>query len=290
MTRPAFRFAPSPTGELHIGHAYSALLGWRRAKEIGGRFLVRIEDIDTGRTREHFIAQIFEDLAWLGLDWEEPVLRQSTRFAEYAEQAGRLRELGVLCPCFATRSEIAAAIAGRPDHPRDPDGAPLYPGLAKGLGPAEAAARIAAGEPHAWRLDMARAVPLARAHAGCDQLSYGEVDLAGNMRTVTARPERWGDAVIVRKDTPASYHLACVIDDADQGITHVFRGCDIEPATDLHVVLQALLDLPAPRYHHHRLILGADGRKLSKSDGATSLRALRERGVTREEVLAMVGL
>ena len=288
MARPTFRFAPSPNGELHIGHALSALVGWRWARRVGGRFLLRIEDIDISRSREHFVDQIFEDLAWLGLDWEESVLRQSQRFDAYQAQARRLHDIGLLYPCFATRAEIAAAVASLDNHPTDPDGAPIYPGLHKQMDKDEADRRIAAGEAHAWRIDMDRAVPAALARAGRDHLAYTELASDTEGREVVARPERWGDAVIVRKDTPASYHLAVVTDDAHQGVTHVTRGQDIEPATDLHVLLQTLLDLPTPLYHHHALLTDTQGRKLSKRDGDIGIRELRVRGMSPTDVLAMI--
>ncbi|MGI9475669.1 MAG: tRNA glutamyl-Q(34) synthetase GluQRS [Hyphomicrobiaceae bacterium] len=283
------RFAPSPTGELHIGHALSALVGWQLARRIGGRFLLRIEDIDMARARQHFVDQIFDDLTWLGLDWDQPVRRQSEHFDAYRAQARRLEEMGLLYPCFATRSDIAAAVARAPNHPTDPDGAPLYPGLHKQLSCEDVAARRAAGQPFALRLDMERALATAHAISGGASLTYTAFDFDGTQRTVTARPQRWGDAVIVRKDVPASYHLAVVTDDAEQGISHVTRGRDLEAATDLHRLLQTLLGLPAPAYHHHRLILDDTGAKFSKRDGAVSLRALREAGLTRKEMLERIG-
>jgi glutamyl-Q tRNA(Asp) synthetase len=285
MPTPVFRFAPSPNGELHLGHALSALVGYKRA--CGGRFLVRIEDIDIGRSRERFVAGIFEDLAWLGLSWEEPVVFQSQRMAAYGEVAARLRAMGLLYPCFATRAEIEAASA---DGPLDPDGAPLYPGLYKGRDPAEIARRTAAGEPFALRLDMDAAVATAAIKPPGVPLGFTELDEDGARQTITARPERWGDAVIVRKDTPTSYHLAVVVDDAWQGVTHVTRGRDLFAATDLHRLLQVLLDLPAPLYHHHRLITDAAGRKLAKSARDTSLKSLRESGATPADVRRLVGL
>lgn len=286
--RPAFRFAPSPTGELHIGHALSALVGWQWAQRLGGRFLVRIEDIDIGRARDRFVDQIFDDLAWLGLAWETPVRRQSEHFAAYEAQTAKLERLGLLYPCFATRREIAGAVAERPGHPTDPDGAPLYPGLHKQLDRREIDARKAAGQPFAMRLDMDRARAAADRMTGGAGITYTAFDETGEQREILAEPHRWGDAVIVRKDVPASYHLAVVSDDAAQGITHVTRGRDLEAATDLHRLLQVLLELPAPLYHHHRLILDDGGAKFSKRDGAVSLRALREGGATRDAVLEMI--
>lgn len=281
------RFAPSPNGLLHLGHALSALVGHDVATLLGGRFLVRIEDIDTARTRESYIAAILDDLVWLGLRWEQPVLRQSRRFSVYGEAAARLSAMGLLYPCFATRAEIEAAAA--PDA-RDPDGAPLYPGLHKGMPEMEVARRRAEGQPMALRLDMERAVGLAKARLGGAPLAFTELDGGGRPERIVAEPERWGDVVLVRKDTPTSYHLSVVVDDAEQGITHVTRGRDLYAATDLHRLLQVLLDLPEPLYHHHRLIADTDGRKLAKSAGDKSLRAWREAGATVAEVRRMVGL
>jgi glutamyl-Q tRNA(Asp) synthetase len=297
-SQPVFRFAPSPNGELHIGHALSALTGWRWAERYGGRFLVRIEDIDTGRAREHFVEQIFEALNWLGITWEEPVLRQSDHFDDYRLAADRLQAMGLLYPCFATRAEITEAVKRDADdysnkngkHPTDPDGAPLYPGLCRGLSVEHVEQRKAAGAPFALRIDMERALAAAQLMLNGDAITYTALDADGNARDVIAQPDRWGDAVIVRKDVPASYHLAVVVDDARQGITHVTRGQDLEAATDLHRLLQVLLGLPAPHYHHHQLLIGDDGRKLSKSEGAASLRALRAQGVLRDEVFAMCGI
>ena len=270
MSPPVFRFAPSPNGELHLGHALSALVGWERARACGGRFLLRIEDIDTGRSRPQFVAGILADLAWLGIAWEEPVVFQSQRLSAYRAAAARLELMGLLYPCFATRAEIAAAAGGA----RDPDGAPLYRGLYKGRDVSEVAPRRAAGGAFALRIDMAAAIAAAAAKLGGASLDFTELAEDGTSQTIEARPERWGDAVIVRKDVPASYHLAVVVDDAWQGVTHVTRGRDLYPATDLHRLLQVLLDLPAPVYHHHRLITDDTGRKLAKSARDTSLRAL----------------
>lgn len=286
MTVPVLRFAPSPNGELHLGHALSAITGFEMARRLGGRFLLRIEDIDIARTREAFVAGIYEDLAWLGLTWEQPVLRQSEHFAVYAAAAERLEAMGLLYPCFATRSEImAAATPGAVD----PDGAPIYPGLHKHLQPGEVAARKARGEPFALRLNMARALELAAEKLQGRKLSFFELDGQSASERVEAAPVCWGDAVIVRKDTPTSYHLSVVVDDARQGITHVTRGRDLYAATDLHRLLQVLLDLPEPLYHHHRLLTDAEGRKLSKSARDTSLRSLRETGAAPAEVRRLIG-
>jgi glutamyl-Q tRNA(Asp) synthetase len=287
-SRPVLRFAPSPNGELHLGHALSALVGYEQARAAGGRFLVRIEDIDTARTRPEYVAGIFEDLAWLGLTWEQPVLHQSTRMAAYREAARRLAAQGLLYRCFATRTEIErAASAGC-----DPDGAPLYPGLWNARSGRDAAAALAEGRPYALRLDMAAAMRAAADRLNGRPLDFVELgDTDGTAaQTIAARPERWGDAVIARKDVATSYHLAVVVDDAFQGVTHVTRGRDLLAATDLHRLLQVLLGLPAPIYRHHRLIADASGRKLSKSARDTSLRSLREQGATPDDIRCLVGL
>jgi glutamyl-Q tRNA(Asp) synthetase len=287
MNQPVFRFAPSPNGELHLGHALSALVGYERARACGGRFLLRIEDVDTGRSRPQFVAGIFADLAWLGIAWEAPVVFQSQRLSDYRAAATRLERMGLTYPCFATRAEIETVVAS---GARDPDGAPLYPGLYKDHDAGEIVRRRAAGEAFALRIDMAAAIVAAAAKLGGAPLCFTELAEDGTPRTIEARPERWGDAVIVRKDIPASYHLAVVVDDAWQGVTHVTRGRDLYPATDLHRLLQVLLDLPAPLYHHHRLITDATGRKLAKSARDTSLRSLRESGCTPADIRRMVML
>lgn len=283
--QPVFRFAPSPNGELHLGHAYSALFDYALCHRAGGRFLLRIEDIDATRSRPEFEEAIYRDLAWLGIEWETPVRRQSEHMAAYREALDTLRNAGLVDPSFMSRSDIAAATAVE-GWPRDPDGAPLYPGSDRDLDPSVSEARIAAGEPHAWRLKtdiaVARAGPLTWSEEGAGP--HGETGL------VTARPEFWGDFVVARRDVPTSYHLAVVVDDALQGITHVVRGRDLFHATAAHVLLQTLLGLPAPAYRHHRLITDTAGRKLSKSDRATSLRLLREGGATPADIRRMVGL
>lgn len=282
--RPVLRFAPSPNGYLHAGHALSALAVWRMSKRLGGRFLLRIEDIDPSRSRQTYIDAIYRDLEWLGIAWEEPVLRQSTRMDAYREAASRLDAMGLLYPCFASRTEILqAASPGRVD----PDGAPLYPGLHRGLAKDEVARRLAAHETPAMRIDMARAVGRV---GGPGQLAIAEFDDNLIVSTRPADPPRWGDAIIQRKETPTSYHLSVVVDDAWQEITHVVRGRDLLAATDIHRLLQNLLALPVPLYHHHRLITGETGRKLSKSARDTSLTALREGGLTRADLLRMVRL
>lgn len=287
---PTYRFAPSPNGYLHLGHALSACLNFDSAQELGGRFLLRIEDIDRTRCRPEFETAIYEDLAWLGLRWEAPVRRQSEELAAYRAALARLAEMGLVYPSFQSRREIARLVAERERSgpwPRDPDGAPLYPASASKMDAAEQARRIASGAPYALRLDMTAAIARAPAsltwvETGCGP--YGETGV------VAAEPAVWGDVVLARKETPTSYHLSVVIDDAAQGATHVVRGQDLFAATSLHRLLQALLDLPEPTYRHHRLILDADGRKLAKSTGATALRALRARGASPAAVRRMVGL
>ena len=285
MAPPVFRFAPSPNGELHLGHAYSALVDFALCREAGGRFLLRIEDIDPARCRPEYEAGIYRDLAWLGLAWEEPLRRQSEHMDAYRAALRRLTEMGLVYPSFMSRAEIAAATRD-PAWPRDPDGAPLYPGFDRNLDRREAERRIAAGAPHALRLRVAeaaaRAGPLAWSEMGEGQ--DGKADI------VAADPSLWGDVVIARKEVPTSYHLAVVVDDAAQGVTHVVRGRDLFFATAVHVLLQKLLGLPSPAYHHHRLITDATGRKLAKSDRDTAIRALREAGATPDDVRRLVGL
>ena len=278
--------APSPTGQLHLGHAHSALLGWRIARDAGGRFLLRIEDIDQTRCRPEFDAAILEDLAWLGLDWDGAVRRQSQHLADYRAALDRLGGLGVLYPCFCSRKEIAAEIAaaGRAPHGsvRGPDG-PLYPGTCRALDPAERRARIAAGAPHALRLDAAAAAALA------GPLSWQEAGdgLAG---TATVDPAVNGDVVLARRDVATSYHLAVTVDDHLQGVTLVTRGRDLFAATHVHRLLQALLGLRMPRYHHHVLLTDAAGMRFAKRQGAPSLRSLRDAGRSPGEVRALAGL
>ena len=281
------RFAPSPTGLLHLGHALSARSGFDLALRLGGRFLLRIEDTDPDRCRPELAREIEEHLAWLGLTWETPVLRQSEHFPVYAAAAERLAALGLLYPCFATRGEIEAAAA---PGAVDPDGAPLYRGPHRHLEPAEVERRRAAGDLLAMRIDMGRAVAMAVAKAGQTALSYTALDDRLQPRRVAVNPMRWGDAVIQRKSTPTSYHLSVVVDDARQGVTIVTRGVDLQASTEIHRLLQILLDLPEPAYQHHALILDADGRKLSKRDQSTSLKALREQGVAPDEVWRRLGL
>lgn len=290
MSAPVFRFAPSPNGELHLGHAYSALLNRDMAERSSGRLLLRIEDIDVARCTPQFEQGIYDDLAWLDVEWEMPVRRQSEHFSYYRDALEKLVSEGLVYPAFMSRGDIRAFIAdadrrGR-GWPRDPDGVPHYPPLDRGMSRQEREARIASGEPFAWRLDTAAAL---RRTGG--SLEWTEFDWpAGGMRTIPADAMHWGDVIIARKDIPTSYHLSVVLDDALQGVTDVVRGQDLYHATGIQRLLQALLDLPAPRYHHHRLILGPDGRKLSKSLGDSGLRALREAGRTPAEIRRLVGL
>jgi glutamyl-Q tRNA(Asp) synthetase len=274
------RFAPSPTGYLHLGHAHAALFAWRRARAARGRFLVRLEDIDPARCRPAFAAAALEDLAWLGLDWDGEVRVQSRHLPEYRAVLDTLATRGLLYPCFCTRADIAREIAAATDAPHAPDGAPLYPGTCRRLTAADRAARLRAGTPYAWRLDITRAL-----EAMDGPLGYEEVDGGWT----PCRPKRFGDAVLGRKDAPASYHLCVTHDDAAQGVTLVTRGLDLRPATDMHRLVQALIGWPAPAYAHHRLLLDAEGRRLSKRDGALALRALREAGRSAAEVRAMAG-
>jgi glutamyl-Q tRNA(Asp) synthetase len=273
------RFAPSPTGYLHLGHAASALIGWWTAQQARGRFLVRIEDIDRTRCRPAFEAAILEDLVWLGLDWEEPVRRQSDHMADYAAALARLDALGVLYPCFCTRKEIETEIAAAASAPHGPDG-PLYPGTCRSLPAAEREARMARGLPYALRLDAQKAADLV------GPLSWIEKDRG----EIPVAPLTLGDAVLARKDVAASYHLAVIHDDGLQGITLVTRGEDLFHATHLHRLLQALLGLKAPAYRHHPLLTAADGRRLAKRDGALSLRALRDAGCSPAAAREMAGI
>ncbi|MGC2778741.1 MAG: tRNA glutamyl-Q(34) synthetase GluQRS [Bradyrhizobium sp.] len=289
MTPPVFRFAPSPNGHLHLGHAYSALLNFQRAQQSGGRFLLRIEDIDPTRCRPAFEQAIYEDLAWLGLTWEEPARRQSQHLSDYGAALARLQGMGLVYPSFESRAEIARLVAQREAEgawPRDPDGAPLYPGTAKTLPAARRAELMAGGAPYALRLDMAAAA----GRVGVLAWNEHGTGPSGETGLVTARPDVWGDVILARKETPTSYHLAVVIDDALQGVTEVVRGQDLFHATSVHRLLQALLGLPAPIYRHHRLIRDATGHKLSKSNQATGLRALRSEGVSSAEIRHRIGV
>jgi glutamyl-Q tRNA(Asp) synthetase len=259
MNCPVFRFAPSPNGLLHLGHAYSALLNARMAEECGGRFLLRIEDTDESRCRPEFISAIFEDLSWIGLRWEEPVRIQSRHFHDYDANLSRLREMGAIYPCFCSRKQAAEKAL----RTRDPDGQPHYGGTCRSLPRAEAERRLSEGIFHGWRVNM-------------DMMS----DAAAAV---------WGDAVIAKRQIGSSYHIAVVTDDAIQGVTHVVRGKDIEAATPLHKLLQRLLGLPSPHYLHHDLVLDETGQKLSKSLRSTALRDLRQDGVTAQEIRKRLG-
>lgn len=270
------RFAPSPSGRLHLGHAYSALFAARAA--VGGRFLLRFEDIDVSRCRPEFETGIVEDLKWLGLSWKEPPHRQTEHFPQYRAALDRLREMELVYPCFCTRRAIAAEIARADSAPHGPEG-PLYPGTCRTLSAWERAERLAAGEAHAWRLNTAEAL------RRTGPLSWN--DLAAGEQI--AQPERLGDAVVARKDIPTSYHLAVVVDDADQGVTLVTRGQDLFQVTHLHRLLQALLQLPVPRWHHHRLLTDAQGKRLAKRHDALSLLHLRQAGRSAAEVRALAG-
>jgi glutamyl-Q tRNA(Asp) synthetase len=272
------RFAPSPTGYLHLGHVRSAFEGWRAARDGGGRFLLRLEDIDRSRCRQEYAAAILEDLAWLGLDWDGRVRRQSEHFDDYSHALERLAAQGVLYPCFCTRREIQAEIARAGAAPHGEDGPP-YPGSCRGLGAAAITAKRRAGLDYALRLDLARALaltgPLFWVEEGGEAPGPRKAD-----------PAPLGDVVLARKDIPASYHLAVTVDDAIQGVTLVTRGEDLAAATPVHRLLQALLGLPTPRYRHHALLTDAAGRRLSKRDGALTVRAMRESGMTPAEVIA----
>jgi glutamyl-Q tRNA(Asp) synthetase len=289
MPPPVFRFAPSPNGFLHLGHAYSALLNFDLARDSGGRFLLRIEDIDTTRCRPEFEAAIYEDLAWLGISWETPVRRQSEHFAAYREAVEKLSAQGLVYPSFESRAGIALLVAAREGAgpwPRDPDGAPLYPGAAKLLPVHERQRLIDAGAPYALRLDMAAAGTPAKNLAWTEQ---GEGP-NGETGTVPAQPDAWGDVVLARKETPTSYHLSVVIDDALQGVTDVVRGQDLFWSTSVHRLLQELLGIAPPSYRHHRLIVDSEGQKLSKSTDATGLRELRAGGASPADIRRLVGL
>jgi glutamyl-Q tRNA(Asp) synthetase len=285
---PVFRFAPSPNGYLHLGHAFSALLNFDLAQRAGGRLLLRIEDIDPARCRPEYEEAVYEDLAWLGIRWEAPVRRQSEHLADYRRALETLSAQGLVYPAFESRAEITRLVAVRETDgpwPRDSDGAPLYPGSAKQLSAAERARLVASGAPYALRLDMAAAI----ARAG--DLTWTEQGEGPDGKTgvVTANPQAWGDVILARKETPTSYHLSVVVDDALQGITELVRGQDLFHATGVHRLLQRLLRLPEPAYRHHRLIRDAAGHKLAKSTASTGLRELRAAGMTPSDVRRAVG-
>ena len=276
-----FRFAPSPNGELHLGHAYSALVTDDMARRARGRFLLRIEDVDGGRARDEYVDQIYEDLRWLGLQWETPVWKQSEHMENYAVALAKLKKLDLLYPCFASRREISEHSLTR-TMPLTPDGFPIYPGIYRGYSRSRAAARVAAGDPHTLRLDIKKAMAAATEKTG--DISFCERQKDGSYRPVITDPTAWGDPVLARRETPTSYTLAVVVDDALQGVTHVTRGEDLYEATGLQRLLQVLLDLPEPRYFHHPLLVDMTGRKLSKSHGETSLRSIRATGISVEEL------
>ena len=272
------RFAPSPTGLLHVGHAHAALFAEKAALAEGGRMIVRIEDIDAGRCRPEFEAAITEDLTWLGLAWEKPVRRQSEHMDDYAGALAGLDGHGLLYPCFCTRKEVAAEIARAGHAPHGPDG-PLYPGTCRALDPATRNAKTAAGTPFALRLDTEKAAAMAGALAWED----------GAAGTVTAEPGLFGDVVLARKDTPASYHLAVTVDDHVQGVALVTRGKDLFAATHLHRLLQSLLKLDVPRYHHHPMLTNEAGQRLSKREGGLTIQALRGSGKSPADVRRLAG-
>jgi glutamyl-Q tRNA(Asp) synthetase len=342
---PVFRFAPSPNGYLHLGHALSALTNADMARAAGGRLLLRIEDIDTTRCRPEYETAIDEDLAWLGLRWEQPGRRQSEHQDDYRAALARLDAMGLVYPSFESRAAIARLVAERETQgpwPRDPDGAPLYPGAAKSMPAEERDTRIVAGQSYALRLNMqaalaraaailaeaspssppplrerstaeggregdridnsadaATSLPIPPPQGGREEgaarapiLTWKETGAGpdGETGMIRADPARWGDVILARKDVPGSYHLSVVVDDAAQGVTDVVRGRDLFHATSVHRLLQALLGLPAPRYHHHRLLLDAHGAKLSKSTRATGLRELRTQGLTPSDIRRLAGL
>ncbi|SFI97174.1 tRNA glutamyl-Q(34) synthetase GluQRS [Bradyrhizobium sp. Gha] len=289
MSPPVFRFAPSPNGHLHLGHAYSALLNFDRARGSGGRLLLRIEDIDATRCRPEYEAAIYEDLAWLGITWEMPVRRQSEHLADYRAALEKLSALGLVYPAFESRAEIARLVTAREADgpwPRDPDGAPLYPGNARLLSGGERSRLIDSGVPYALRLDMAAAC------RRVSSLTWNELGEGpdGERGPVAARPEAWGDVILARKATPTSYHLSVVVDDGLQRTSEIVRGQDLFHATSVHRLLQALLGLAEPAYRHHALIRDSDGRKLSKSDRSTGLRELRAIGASPARIRQLVGL
>lgn len=291
MSLPTFRFAPSPNGDLHLGHAYSALLNQKLAKAAGGRMLLRIEDIDTARCTVQFEAGILRDLEWLGVEWERPVRRQSEHLDEYHVMLERLLREGLVYPAFMSRGEIRAFIADSRSRgrawPHDPDGVPLYPAADKTLPERERRRRIAEGAPFAWRLDMAAAI--AKVGAG---LAWPECEdeTLSSTRMMPARPQDWGDVIVARREIATSYHLSVVLDDALQGVTHAVRGMDLFHATGVQRLLQHLLGLSSPAYFHHRLVLDPDGRKLSKSRADMGLCALRAAGATPAEIRRMAGV
>jgi glutamyl-Q tRNA(Asp) synthetase len=264
--QPVTRFAPSPTGRLHLGHAYSALLAHDYARERDGSFLLRIEDIDSGRARSEHVDAIFEDLLWLGLDWDGEIIYQSERLDLYAEALDRLQREQLIYPCFCTRAEIAAEIAASAEAPHGAAG-PSYPGTCRALAEGERR-RLLSEKPHAWRLDVTRAIECA-----------GPLSWYNDAMEVTARPDLFGDVVLARKDAPASYHLAVTVDDAALGVTDIVRGRDLYESTHVHRLLQALLGLPTPTWHHHQLLIDDEGQRLAKRQNAPTLADLRASGI-----------
>ncbi len=285
MVKTAFmtlitRFAPSPTGYLHVGHAYSASLAYRKALEAGGRFILRIEDIDQTRCRSEYEAALFEDLSWIGLEWEQPVRRQSDHLGDYTAVLDRLFDQGLIYPCFCTRKEIAAEIAQSPSAPHGPDG-PVYPGTCRHITAAEQEEKFSSDAPYALRLNMARALEM----VDVSSLYFEELEKG----FIRCDPARFGDVVLARKETPTSYHLAVTLDDALQGVSLVVRGQDLFDATHLHRLLQHLLMLPTPKYLHHGLVSDMKGRRLAKRDKAATLRDMRANGYSPEEVRKLIG-
>ncbi|WP_246344597.1 tRNA glutamyl-Q(34) synthetase GluQRS [Sphingobium fontiphilum] len=275
------RFAPSPTGRLHIGHGWSALMAMDMARAAGGAFRLRIEDIDGARSRPEHVAGIVEDLRWLGVAWDGAMMAQSERLAHYESALDRLRAMGLLYPCFCTRADIQAQWAASASAPHGSEG-PVYPGACRGMPAAERAEKLAA-LPHAWRLDMAAAIAMA------GPLDWRDAPFpyeGGGGRALAADPGTAGDVVLARKDAPASYHLSCTLDDAAMGVTHVLRGADLRSATPVHRLLQALLDLPSPLYIHHPLLIGPDGKRLAKRAGSIALAELRAAGVAADALAA----
>ena len=286
---PVFRFAPSPNGYLHLGHAFSALINFDLARDSDGQLLLRIEDIDPTRCRREYEEAIYEDLVWLGIVWEPKVRRQSEHLNAYRSAIAQLSAEGLIYPSFESRAEIAKLVADREaadDWPCDPDGAPLYPGHARALSVSERMRLIESGAPYALRLDMAQAI----ARAGALSWSERGEGPKGESGRIVARPQVWGDVVLARKETPTTYHLSVVVDDALQAVSEVVRGADLFQATSVHRLLQWLLGLPEPVYRHHRLIRDAAGHKLSKSAGSTGLRELRRQGATSADIRRLVGL
>ncbi|MAZ03555.1 MAG: tRNA glutamyl-Q(34) synthetase GluQRS [Sneathiella sp.] len=273
------RFAPSPTGFLHLGHVYSASLAWRSARESGGRFILRMEDIDKTRCRPEFEAAIYEDLTWLGLEWDPPVRRQSEHLDDYSALLEKLSDRNLIYPCFCTRKEIAAEIARSNSAPHGPEG-PVYPGICRDMPEAERQRRFEQDEPYALRLNMVNAIAAVK----LETMRFHEIGKG----YIQCNPEPFGDIVLARKETPTSYHLAVTFDDAIQGVNHIIRGQDLFPSTHIHRLLQGLLDLPTPTYFHHGLISDGKGRRLSKRDKDATIKSLREYGYQPEEVRKMV--